>query len=283
MSPPPDIKTFIPLGTSSFPPNPPADPPTRLRPLAYPSSDISPSTKPHLRHRPNPLPENNPAVFTHLTRALGLSSTLSFYDIYALDSTSHIPRPVHALILICPAAVYDRARTAEDAAMQEYAGAGDAEPVVWIRQTIRHSCGLMGLLHAVLNGAARAHILPGSDLDTLLKAAVPLTPEARSRYLYDDVAVERAHMAAARVGDSKVPALEVEHFGYHYVTFVKGGDGHLWELNGGMKGPVDRGLLGDGEDALSERAVGLGVKTFMDQAGEGEVGFSIVALAPREG
>lgn len=29
---------------------------------------------------------------------------------------------------------------------------------------------------------------------------------------------------------------EGEGYGYHVVTFLKGDDGRLWELNGGMKG-----------------------------------------------
>jgi len=70
----------------------------------------------------------------------------------------------------------------------------------------------------------------------------------------------------------------------HFICFVKAEDGHLWELNGGMKGPVDRGGLGEEEDALSERALALGVKSFLDllgKGGEGEVNFSLVAMAPR--
>lgn len=56
---------------------------------------------------------------------------------------------------------------------------------------------------------------------------------------------------------------------------------YRWELNGGMKGPVDRGALKDDEDALSERALDSGVRTFLKHAGEEDLGFSIVALTPR--
>jgi len=64
---------------------------------------------------------------------------------------------------------------------------------------------------------------------------------------------------------------------------VKGEDGHLWELNGGMKGPVDRGVLGEDEDALSEKALDLGVRTFITKEvmRDGDIGFSLVALAPK--
>ena len=84
------------------------------------------------------------------------------------------------------------------------------------------------------------------------------------------------------MGDTAAGELKLdegEQYGYHFVTFVRGEDGHLWELNGGMKGPVDRGWLGEGEaDALE-----LGVRTFLgERVLGGEVGFSLVALAAKE-
>ncbi|KAL9068903.1 MAG: hypothetical protein Q9161_005875 [Pseudevernia consocians] len=233
--------------------------------------------------------ENNPAVFSHLIHHLGVSPTLAFHDIYSLSSPSLlalIPRPAYALIFICPAAVFFRARGAENDAMTAYTSSGPGEPILWIRQTIRHSCGLMALLHAICNGPARSHIRPTSPLAAFIEAAVPLQPTERARLLYDDPDIEAAHKSAAQLGDSPAGELKVaegEEYGYHFLTFVKGDDGHLWELNGGMEGPVDRGLLGEGEDVLSERGLDLGVKTFLgEDVLRGEVGFSLVALAAEE-
>lgn len=66
--------------------------------------------------------------------------------------------------------------------------------------------------------------------------------------------------------------------GSHFITFVNGEDWRLWVLNGAMKGPVDCGLLGDGEDSLSDRALELGVKSFLKEGGEDNY---LVALAPK--
>lgn len=167
--------------------------------------------------------------------------------------------------------------------MISYEGCGDAEPVIWFRQTIRHSCGLMSCLHAVSNGGAKAHIQSGSALDVILREAIPLKQTDRAKVVYDSDAIERAHASAALKGDTVAPLVDNEHLGFHFITFVKGEDGHLWELNGGMKGPVDRGVLGVDEDALCEKALDLGVRTFMTKEvmGEGDVGFSLVALAPK--
>ena len=222
-----------------------------------------------------------------LASSLGVSPTLGFHDIYSIsdpDLLSFIPRPVYALIFLCPASIYHRARDAEHDASSDYTEFGPSEPVIWFKQTIGHACGLIALLHGLANGGGKAYITPNSTLDKLLKKAVNLNPKDRAQLLYDSVELENAHMAAAVQGDSVAPDASEENY-QHFISFVKGEDGHLWELNGGMKGPVDRGVLGEEEDALSERALGLGVRTFLNLLGkggegDGEVNFSLVAMAP---
>ena len=227
--------------------------------------------------------ENNPEVFSHLVHHLGVSPKLGFYDIYSIDDgpsfLAFLPRPVYALLFICPANVYHRARDQEDADLQPYTGSGEQEPIMWFKQTIGHACGLIALLHGVSNGGAREYIQAGSDLDKLLNEALPLGPAARADVLYNSLALEDAHKAAARKGDTKAPLPEEDN-SHHYICFVKADNGHLWELNGGMKGPVDRGSLEPEEDALSDHALKLGVRTFLQHAGSEDLEFSIVALAP---
>jgi hypothetical protein len=106
--------------------------------------------------------EANPELMTSLLHKLGLSGALQVHDVYSItepELLAFIPRPALALLLVFPvSATYESARLAEDAGVADYAGKGDAEPVVWWKQTIRNACGLMGLLHAVANGPARGFI-----------------------------------------------------------------------------------------------------------------------------
>jgi len=89
-------------------------------------------------------------------------------------------------------------------------------------------------------------------------------------------------MKAARKGDTDAPDPHTFKNGLHFVTFVKGDDGHLWEMEGGRKGPVDRGVLREDEDMLSERAVELGLGRIVALDRGGNARFSCVALAPAE-
>ncbi|EOD44922.1 Ubiquitin carboxyl-terminal hydrolase isozyme l3 [Neofusicoccum parvum] len=230
--------------------------------------------------------ENNPEVMTSLVHKLGLSSKLAFHDVFSIDEPellAFVPRPAQAVLLIFPVSdTYEKFRREEDSSKAEYDGSGASEPVVWYKQTIGNACGLIGLLHGVSNGQARSHIEPDSDLAKLLASAIPLKPAARADLLYESQALESAHQSAASGGDTAAPDANAA-VDLHYVCFVKSGDDRLWEMDGRRKGPLERGVLAADEDVLSEKALNLGVRSFLkreQEAGGGDLRFSLIALAP---
>ncbi|KAL8934968.1 MAG: hypothetical protein Q9211_004950 [Gyalolechia sp. 1 TL-2023] len=231
-------------------------------------------------------PENNPEVMTQLVHKLGLSPSLAFHDVYSLEDPSllaFVPRPVHALLLVFPVtSTYEKARTSEDGPLPEYNASGSGEEVLWFRQTIQNACGMMGLLHCACNGEAREMIAPSTDLANLITSAIPLEPTSRAKLLETSPNIAQAHASAAAGGDTAAPSAEAS-IDLHFVAFVKSAENNLWELDGRRKGPLNRGNLGAEDDALSERALDLGVRRFLsrEQDGQdGELRFSLVALAP---
>ncbi|KAL2189643.1 cysteine proteinase [Thermothelomyces heterothallicus CBS 203.75] len=107
--------------------------------------------------------------------------------------------------------------------------------------------------------------------------AVPLGPDERARLLERDPALAAAHQSAAEQGDTAAPAA-TDDVDLHYVCFVKGRDGALWELDGRRKGPLRRGDLDSSEDVLSEKALALGPLKFLEREAA-DLRFSCVALA----
>ncbi|CCC06957.1 hypothetical protein SMACR_00977 [Sordaria macrospora] len=225
--------------------------------------------------------EANPELMTSLLHKLGLSNTLQVHDVYSLtdpDMLAFIPRPALALLMVFPvSAAYESARLAEDSLLEDYSGKGPQEPVLWFRQTIRNACGLMGLLHAAVNGPARQLVEEGSTLDKIIKDATPLDPIGRAKLLEMNADLANAHKSAATQGDTMAPAA-TDDVDLHYVCFVKTEDGGLWELDGGRKGPLKRGQLEKDEDILSQTALTLGPLKFLERGG-GDLRFSCVALA----
>lgn len=230
--------------------------------------------------------ENNPEVMTKLLHNLGLSRSLQFHDVWSIDDPdllSFVPRPSHALLLVFPVSeTYEKFRREEDEDKNEYDGSGNGEEVIWYKQTIGNACGLIGLLHGASNGSARAQVQHGSDLEALITKAVPLGPTDRATLIEETQALETAHQAAAATGDTAAPNAE-DNVDLHYVCFVKSEkNGHLYELDGRRKGPLDRGELKDDEDVLSPTALEKGVRAFLrreEAAGGGELRFSLIVLA----
>ncbi|MCJ1252311.1 ubiquitinyl hydrolase 1 [Lignoscripta atroalba] len=228
--------------------------------------------------------ENNPEVMSHLLHQLGLSRTIGFHDVFSIDDPdllAFVPRPAFALLLVFPVSdTYEKFRAHEDLHKPNYDGSGPDEEVMWFKQTIGNACGLIGLLHGASNGPAKKFIDPDSELSQLLQQATPLKPIPRADLLYDSKALESAHQSAASKGDSAAPSATA-NIDLHYVCFVKSPQDNLWELDGRRKGPLNRGKLDPDDDVLSERALELGVRSFLkreEEAGGGELRFSLVAL-----
>lgn len=221
--------------------------------------------------------ENNPEIHSHLCKNLGVSPTLTFHDVLSTtpEMLSCIPRPVNALILLCDKPIYTAVRSHVEPTIPEYESSGPNESVLWMKQTIGHACGLMALLHVVTNLESGKYIMAGSELERLVKQAVDLAPKERAQLLYDSKFLEEAHMDAASQGCSIVP-LPQEDCGFHFIAFVKK-EGRVWELNGGMNGPLLHGELE--EDLLSNTGLDMTVRKFLHAADEVvHHGMSIVAV-----
>ncbi|OCL13170.1 ubiquitin carboxyl-terminal hydrolase [Glonium stellatum] len=229
--------------------------------------------------------ESNPELFTELIHELGVLPSLSFQDVLSLDDPEllgFVARPAFALILVFPTTnVYERQKTTEEAMQDEYQGSGNGEDVVWFKQTINNACGLYGILHAVCNGASRDHIASNSILSDLLKESLPLQPDARAKILEDSEEVESAYTAVARQGDSEVPEDPEDEVDFHYVCFVRSSkSGHVYELDGDRKGPIDRGEFKGADDMLCEDCLNL-VREFVTKEKD-NLNFSLMALVLNE-
>lgn len=236
------------------------------------------------RVRLTSISENNPEVLKLLCENLQTSPDLRFHDIISTApeflQECHF-QPCHALIVLAQRPIYRAARSEVELTIPEYKGSGPSEPVIWMKQTIGHACGLMALLHILFNLEGGRYVLPGTVLAGLRQQAIPLGPAERAQLLYDSIFLEEAHMDAASRGSSRAPSPR-DNNQHHFLAFVQK-DGEVWELNGGMNGPLLRGVLGEGEDLLSERGLELTARDFLvaaEQTGCNEM--SIVAVTGTE-
>lgn len=261
-----------------------------------------PEPKRHWRKHFLPL-ESNPDVFTELIHKLGMSDSLSFQDVYSLDDPellALIPRPAHALVLVFPTTrAYEKRVVDEDARLTEYVGCGDGEGVVFFKQTINNACGLYAILHGICNGSARALMgmftvaLGSASRDqqlkltgigdealmaSLLKACTPLKPDERGLALEDSKELEEAYASVASKGDTAPPENPEVDVDYHYICFVKSQqNGHLYQMDGMRKRPLDLGPLSTEEDVLSDACLRV-IRDMIASEQGANLGFNLMAL-----
>ncbi|KAI1323738.1 ubiquitin carboxyl-terminal hydrolase, family 1 [Xylariaceae sp. FL0255] len=221
--------------------------------------------------------ESNPDLFTKLIHHLGVSSALSFHDVWSLDEDellSLIPRPVLAFIVVFPTSSDYESKLAQENNLQR----PDSNPqnVIWFKQTINNACGLYGILHAVANGRAREYIEPGSHISRLLESCSSLKPSEYAGILENDSELESKYHSVALLGDTEAPENPEDEVDFHYVCFVKS-HGDLYVLDGDRNWPISKGAL-PGDDLLSEQGV-LAIKEFISGHDNGG-GFSLLALSP---
>ena len=114
----------------------------------------------------------------------------------------------------------------------------------------------------------------------MLEKGEPSKPLDRAQILEDDQELAAAYKQVALQGDTKAPANPEDEVDFHYVCFVKSHkNGHLYEMDGDRKGPVDRGPMGPGEDVLGERGLAV-INEFIHREGGKDLNFSLLVLAP---
>ncbi|CCF35767.1 ubiquitin carboxyl-terminal hydrolase, family 1 [Colletotrichum higginsianum] len=227
--------------------------------------------------------ESNPDVFNELIALLGVPPSLHFEDVFTLDDPAALPPRILALVLVFPTTpAYEARLTAEEAGAKDWmAGQHDEEDedAVWFKQTINNACGLYAVLHALANGRAKDFLRPGSLLDNLLSITAPMDPAQAALVLEGSQELEDAYASIATKGDTAAPASAEDDVNFHYICFVKSPDtGHLYELDGDRKGPVDRGIPDEEERVdLGAKSLDL-VRQFIARGGD-NIGFNLMALA----
>ncbi|WVO16295.1 hypothetical protein L204_103970 [Cryptococcus depauperatus] len=200
------------------------------------------------------------------SKPLGLPPSLTFQDLFSIDPEflEMIPHPHRAVLLLFPSrGSLAKAREKEDEENEGWKG-----DVADMGQ-IPNACGSIGLLHALLN-------LPEGDTTSLTPGSELAQFKAMSLSMSEATFFSDAHTAAAQTGQSNVPTdLDVDT---HFIAFVEGanenGEKRIVELDGGRKGPLDRGasicFLQDVANMVQEK--------YFDRA-EGDVSFNLIVLA----
>lgn len=219
--------------------------------------------------------ESNPDMLNTFLAKLGAKGDLQFGDVFGFDPEllAMVPQPTRAAMLLFPISKASEKHKAEEAA--RLAEAGAAEPpkdLFFMEQKVGNACGTIALVHAVANLRDSFQLEDGKFFANFLSGAADLSPSERAGALGESKDLEESHEEAAREGSSAIP----QNVNLHFVCFVRGSDGVLYELDGRKKGPVAHGKTEP--EALLADVVRV-TREFMARDPD-NVNFNLIALGP---
>ncbi|KAF4320562.1 hypothetical protein BBO99_00005512 [Phytophthora kernoviae] len=225
--------------------------------------------------------ESNPDVMNNYVEKMGFpTDQFSFCDVLSTEewALGMVPSPVVAVIMLFPIKPHTEEAAKQEAVRIEREGQTVSPNVYYMRQTVGNACGTVGILHAIGNMRHLVQLTPGSYLDKFFNKTKTKTPKEIAQYLEEDDEVrhylEETHGSAAEAGQSEQLETVDDPINTHFVCFSHV-DGHLYELDGRKKHPINHGPSSPTTvlpDACAE------IKKFMARD-EGEMRFTILALA----
>lgn len=116
-------------------------------------------------------------------------------------------------------------------------------------------------------------------MDQLLTASIPLKLKERALLLEESHELEAAYASVASKGDTEAPVNLDDEVDFHYICFLKSElNGHLYQMDGDRKVPIDLGPMAPDEDVLTDTC--LDVIRSMIKAENDNLNFSLMALVP---
>jgi len=171
--------------------------------------------------------ESDPQILTKLMHRLGVQQNFCFDDV--LDYKEESQQPALALIVIFPESQNDEL---EKAIVEVKRAPIITDNIKFLRQTIDNSCGLIAILHCVLNTVAAHSIRHNSILYNAIRSNKGITT-----FLEESKELEVEYQSAVESGVTEIP----DDIKYHYVALVGCQDHNLYELDGERSSPLIKG------------------------------------------
>lgn len=228
--------------------------------------------------------ESNPSIFNSLSKKLGLSPVLQFHDVYSLTDSellAFLPQPVYAIILLFPLTKnYEKYRHDADQDQHEYDNE-KLNDIRWFKQTIGNGCGLYALLH-ILSNLPEDFVIDNLILNKCLLSQLNKNITVKETANLVEQLEQNIQLDSnfGSQGQTEAPDAN-ETIDLHFITFVKGKNNHLYELDGRRTGPVDLGKSTSGENILDDSKLTEKIQFYMDNTDEeNKHNFAMMAIAP---
>ena len=237
--------------------------------------------------------ESNPSLMNQYIATMGWNvDQYHIVDVFSTEdwALEMIPQPVAAVLLLYPLTpVQLQHEKEEQLALTSSEQMSRSLNEIWfVKQRIGNACGTIGLLHAMLNvsnsiqySLPQPLIRSDSWLQTFASATnTACTPLRRAELLESDSVIATLHDAATSSHENQTSRGNLDDDVItHFIAFVCGPDGVLYELDGRKGQPIPHGSTGFG--TLLSDACRVIQEQFMARD-PNELRFTILALAPNQ-
>ncbi len=143
-----------------------------------------------------------------------------------------------------------------------------------MKQKAKNACGTIGLFHIILNALEKYPDIVAADsyLKKFKTEAAGKNPDQIATLFKENKELLGKHKSAASEGQSEV----VHKVDAHFISFISK-EGHLYELDGFKKCPVDHG------ECTEEETLAKGMKVIGDfmKRDPDNINFSMIAIAKK--
>lgn len=221
--------------------------------------------------------ENNCYLLNKYVNGLGMDINYQYTDVFGFDDEllMMVPTPVLAVMLCYPITQENEKKRKEETEEIQKNGQEVSKDIYYMDQTIGNACGTIGIIHSILNNLDTLKIKEGFFTDFHEKTQ-KMTSKERASYLEEDEKIEVVHQETAKDPNSVVIEGS-EKTNIHFICFVHK-DGHLYELDGRRKYPLNRGKTS--QDTLLKDSISV-IKNYMKMNPE-DMNFSVTCLAKSE-
>lgn len=215
--------------------------------------------------------ESDPGVFSALIREFGCSGA-QVDELWSLDPENFENLgEIFGLIFLFK---WDGKK--ETASQGTVVTDTDHPELFFARQLINNACGTQALLSVLFNIAKDKEIDLGEVLKNFLAFVESLDGEMKGLTLSNSEDIRRVHNSFSRQQLFEMEDMnpKEKEDTYHFVSFVPVG-GHLWELDGLQRGPIDHGKIECTNWMDSARPV---IQKRMEFFATGEIHFNLLAV-----
>lgn len=222
--------------------------------------------------------ESNSEVITNYAGNIGFHTGLfNFQDLLSVEEWAQemIARPCLGLLFVYPCTEAQEKHQQEENKRIEQEGQQVSANLFFMNQVSQNACGSVGIFHILGNlPEEQKHLIAeNSILAQFFQAVQGKNKEEAAQIFHTNQALKQAHCQSTVEGQTNVA--DYAEVNNHFIAFVQK-DGHLYEMNGSRKIPVNRGATTP--DTFLADACAC-AKLFMERDPE-NLNFGMIVLAP---